>query len=64
MRAVHDNKGTLTYACFANFFSIKKFLKDKNAEGHHITTTKEDVAEWLRTWDTSTMFEATVCGRS
>ena len=22
------------------------------------------VAEWLRTWDTLTMFEATVCGRS
>ena len=22
------------------------------------------VAEWLRAWDTLTMFEATVCGRS
>ena len=24
----------------------------------------DTVAEWLRAWDTLTMFEATVCGRS
>ena len=24
----------------------------------------DSVAEWLRAWDTLTMFEATVCGRS
>ena len=26
--------------------------------------TTASVAEWLRAWDTLTMFEATVCGRS
>ena len=27
-------------------------------------TRSASVAEWLRAWDTLTMFEATVCGRS
>ena len=27
-------------------------------------TVWHNVAEWLRAWDTLTMFEATVCGRS
>ena len=27
-------------------------------------TPSASVAEWLRAWDTLTMFEATVCGRS
>ena len=27
-------------------------------------TITASVAEWLRAWDTLTMFEATVCGRS
>ena len=32
---------------------------------HHSTSQKHaSVAEWLRAWDTLTMFEATVCGRS
>ena len=30
----------------------------------HQTGTSASVAEWLRAWDTLTMFEATVCGRS
>ena len=28
------------------------------------TINTASVAEWLRAWDTLTMFEATVCGRS
>ena len=29
-----------------------------------VFTHTASVAEWLRAWDTLTMFEATVCGRS
>ena len=29
-----------------------------------MATTVYSVVEWLRAWDTLTMFEATVCGRS
>ena len=32
------------------------------SEGEALVTAS--VAEWLRVWDTLTMFEATVCGRS
>ena len=33
--------------------------------GNRVTPqTTASVAEWLRAWDTLTMFEATVCGRS
>ena len=31
---------------------------------YHIYISTASVAEWLRAWDTWTMFEATVCGRS
>ena len=31
-------------------------------QGHAVVS--DHVAEWLRAWDTLTMFEATVCGRS
>ena len=34
-----------------------------NCIKHHAIWTAS-VAEWLRAWDTLTMFEATVCGRS
>ena len=30
----------------------------------HVSTSTASVAEWLRAWDTLTMFEARVCGRS
>ena len=30
----------------------------------HNDLVSASVAEWLRAWDTLTMFEATVCGRS
>ena len=32
--------------------------------GFHRAMALTSVAEWLRAWDTLTMFEATVCGRS
>ena len=32
--------------------------------GVGVTTIDTDVSEWLRAWDTLTMSEATVCGRS
>ena len=31
---------------------------------HLLVDITASVAEWLRAWDTMTMFEATVCGRS
>ena len=42
---------------------------DRNEEGEDVLRFAEayktaSVAEWLRAWDTLTMFEATVCGRS
>ena len=46
--------------------SIISFI-DINIYGLNVKTAAHitaSMAEWLRTWDTMTMFEATVCGRS
>ena len=49
--------GSSTYhSLFLLSFSIIRFTYLPSM--HHV------VAEWLRAWDTLTMFEATVCGRS
>ena len=46
----------LTYS----MYGISKF----NSVVIGIELEDASVAEWLRAWDTLTMFEATVCGRS
>ena len=43
---------------WAAFIKVVNIMKSRKAS---ITAS---VAEWLRAWDTLTMFEATVCGRS
>ena len=44
------------------FGSIAETILKCNETYESIITAS--VAEWLRAWDTLTMFEATVCGRS
>ena len=45
------------------FLELCKYVV-KNARTRKLEHTSASVAEWLRAWDTLTMFEATVCGRS
>ena len=48
---------------FVSTASIDIFFRMTVAASLNIRNTAS-VAEWLRAWDTLTMFEATVCGRS
>ena len=61
--SVHIN----CFACkgwFVSEFFNEWHYRHKASRLVHSTNVTASVAEWLRAWDTLTMFEATVCGRS
>ena len=48
----------------AKQYEVTSFLSTDCELSTEICSKNASVAEWLRAWDTLTMFEATVCGRS
>ena len=60
---------TFRFTSILTFSQTPIFLEDIHEDAsfrftHLIVKRSASVAEWLRAWDTLTMFEATVCGRS
>ena len=62
-------RNDVTYFCLS-IGSYIMIIWQSGAVGHNVIgvyrwiVETASVAEWLRAWDTLTMFEATVCGRS
>ena len=59
LSCVHDD-------CNSNNASstVANFIPETCTALATVNTTETAIAEWVRAWDTMTMFEATVCGRS
>ena len=55
----HTQVGKIGSRCVV----LSLIFSRRSSDNVHAEQVK-GVAEWLRAWDTLTMFEATVCGRS
>ena len=54
----------LYYVYFCQIKQVPSFQNPGEPPFNYCNLNYASVAEWLRVWDTLTMFEATVCGRS